>query len=97
MAQSATFPAINVPGEGDLFARLTTGQGEIVIKLEEKLAPNTVRNFVGLATGAQTWDDPKTNKPSNQPFYDGLVFHRIVPSMPKQTRPTRRLLVPNWA
>ena len=79
MTQSATFPAINVPGEGDLFARLTTGQGEVVIKLEEKLAPNTVRNFVGLATGAQTWDDPKTGQPSNRPFYDGLFFHRLIP------------------
>ena len=79
MAQSATFPAINVPGEGDLFARFTTAQGEIVINLEEKLTPNTVRNFVGLATGAQTWDDPKSGRPSDLPFYDGLVFHRLIP------------------
>ena len=79
MAQSATFPAINVSGEGDLFARLTTGQGEIVIKLEEKLTPKTVANFVGLATGTQTWDDPKTGQGTNRPFYDGLFFHRLIP------------------
>ena len=29
MTRSATFPAINVPGEGGLFARLTTGQDEV--------------------------------------------------------------------
>lgn len=79
MAQSATFPAITVPGEGDLFARFTTAQGEIIIRLEEKLAPNTVKNFVGLATGAQTFDDPKTGAPANRPFYDGLFFHRLIP------------------
>jgi peptidyl-prolyl cis-trans isomerase A (cyclophilin A) len=73
------FPDINVPGEGDLYARLHTTQGPIVIKLEEQRAPKTVKNFVGLAAGTMTWTDPKTGQPVKRPFYDGLIFHRVIP------------------
>ena len=31
----ATFPAINIPGTGQLYARFVTSMGNIVIKLEE--------------------------------------------------------------
>ena len=79
MLNSLDFPAIEVPGDGTLHARLVTSEGSIVVRLEEKLAPNTVRNFVGLATGAIEWKDPKSGKPmKDTPFYDGLRFHRIV-------------------
>lgn len=74
------FPPINVPGEGDLYARLHTTQGAIVVRLEESRAPKTVANFVGLATGSIEWTDPKTGKPmSNTPMYDGVRFHRVIP------------------
>ncbi len=73
------FPPIDVPGEGDLYARLTTTLGNIVIKLEEKGAPKTVANFVGLATGKIAWVDPKTNAKVNTPLYDGVRFHRVIP------------------
>jgi peptidyl-prolyl cis-trans isomerase A (cyclophilin A) len=74
-----TFPEINVPGEGRLFARLHTTQGTLVIELEEKRAPNTVANFVGLATGSIAWTDPETKKRVNTPMYDGVRFHRVIP------------------
>src|SRR5204862_4342241 len=45
-----TFPAIDVPGDGQLYARLHTTQGVIVVKLEEQRTPKTVANFVGLAS-----------------------------------------------
>src|SRR5262249_21171719 len=52
----------------------------IVIKLEETKAPNTVKNFVGLATGAQEWKDPKTGAAMRgKPAYDGVRFHRVIP------------------
>jgi peptidyl-prolyl cis-trans isomerase A (cyclophilin A) len=73
------FPPINVPGSGQLHARLTTTLGEIVIKLEEERAPKTVANFVGLATGAIEWTDAKTNQKSRTPLYDGVRFHRVIP------------------
>lgn len=57
-----------------------TTQGAIVLRLEEKRAPKTVQNFVGLATGAMTWEDPKTGqKKENTPLYDGIRFHRVIP------------------
>jgi peptidyl-prolyl cis-trans isomerase A (cyclophilin A) len=76
----ATFPPINIPGSGQLYARFQTSLGNIVIRLEEQKAPNTVKNFVGLATGTQEWKDPKTGETKkNTPYYDGTVFHRVIP------------------
>ncbi|MCC6811751.1 MAG: peptidylprolyl isomerase [Deltaproteobacteria bacterium] len=73
------FPPIDVPGQGQLYAKLVTSLGTIVVQLEEERAPNTVKNFVGLATGKIAWKDPKTGDSSNQPLYDGVRFHRVIP------------------
>lgn len=53
--------------------------GTMVARLEEQRAPNTVKNFVGLAMGTQEFTDPKTGQTANRPYYDGLVFHRVIP------------------
>ena len=45
-------------------AVLTTSMGDIKINLFEKEAPITVNNFVKLA---------------KEGFYDGLIFHRVIP------------------
>lgn len=37
--------------------------GDIVIEMDTKAAPNTVKNFMSLAS---------------QGFYDGLIFHRVI-------------------
>jgi peptidyl-prolyl cis-trans isomerase A (cyclophilin A) len=77
----AQFPAINVPGTGKLYARFHTSLGNLVIELEEERAPNTVKNFVGLATGTQEWKDPKSGEvKKNTPLYDGVIFHRVIPN-----------------
>jgi peptidyl-prolyl cis-trans isomerase A (cyclophilin A) len=74
------FPAINVAGQGKLYARMHTTQGAIVIELEEQKAPKTVANFVALATGSIDWKDPKTSETmSRTPMYDGVRFHRVIP------------------
>ncbi len=74
------FPAIDVAGTGQLYARLSTTQGTIVVRLEEKGAPNTVANFVGLALGTIPWTDPITGeKNSGKPLYPGVRFHRVIP------------------
>jgi peptidyl-prolyl cis-trans isomerase A (cyclophilin A) len=64
-------------GKG-LYAVFETTLGEMICRLEEEKVPETVRNFVGLATGEKEYIDPKTNEKSNEPFYDGTVFHRII-------------------
>ena len=49
-------------------------------ELYDKQAPVTVANFIGLATGKRAWLDPKTNKwVKGKPFYNGLIFHRVIP------------------
>lgn len=64
-------------GKG-LFAIFETTHGQMICKLEEEKVPETVKNFVGLATGEKEYTDPKTGKKSNEPFYDGTIFHRII-------------------
>ena len=59
-------------------ATLRTTLGDIVIELFPDHAPKTVANFVGLATGAKEWTDPRTGKKSNENLYDGTVFHRVI-------------------
>jgi peptidyl-prolyl cis-trans isomerase A (cyclophilin A) len=59
---------------------LHTSKGDISITLFPDHAPKTVRNFVGLAEGTQEWKDPSTGKTRTEPFYDGVVFHRIIPN-----------------
>jgi peptidyl-prolyl cis-trans isomerase A (cyclophilin A) len=77
----ATFPEIQVPGNGQLYARLVTSLGNIVVRLEEEHAPKTVKNFVGLATGGQEWTHPRTGQPQQGvAFYDGTIFHRVIPN-----------------
>jgi peptidyl-prolyl cis-trans isomerase A (cyclophilin A) len=78
---TATFPAITVPGTDQLYARFVTSLGNIVVRLEEQRAPKTVKNFVGLATGAQEWTHPKTGQvQKGTPYYDGTIFHRVIPN-----------------
>lgn len=58
------------------YARFTTSEGDFTVRLFEDRAPETVANFVGLAEGTK---DPATGKPGQVgPFYDGLIFHRII-------------------
>lgn len=78
--KSSTFPQIDVPGEGDLKAQLRTSLGTITLLLFEKRAANTVRNFVGLATGRIEWTDPVSNEVTQRPLYDGTIFHRVIPN-----------------
>src|SRR5256885_3803939 len=61
-------------------ARMETARGTIVIDLFEDEAPETVRNFVGLATGVKEWTDPKSGQRVKRPYYDGLRFHRVIPN-----------------
>jgi peptidyl-prolyl cis-trans isomerase A (cyclophilin A) len=67
-----------VAAEG-LSAKFETTEGVIVVKLFDKESPKTVANFVGLADGTKEWTDPKSRQKVKRPFYDGLIFHRVIP------------------
>jgi peptidyl-prolyl cis-trans isomerase A (cyclophilin A) len=61
-------------------AVIETSKGTIECQLFDKDAPNTVANFVGLATGTKEYKDPKTGQMKKSKYYDGLVFHRVIPN-----------------
>jgi peptidyl-prolyl cis-trans isomerase A (cyclophilin A) len=61
------------------YAIFETSQGNIVAQLFEKEAPKTVANFVGLVEGTKEFTNEKTGKKEKRPFYDGLIFHRVIP------------------
>ena len=70
MSDLFTPPPIAIEGEGELYVEITTRMGTLKAKLFESEAPLTVANFVGLATGAIT----------DTPFYNGILFHRVIPN-----------------
>ncbi len=67
--------AADAPGT---YAVFKTNMGTFKAKLFEKEAPKTVANFVGLADGTKEWTDPKTGQKVKKPFYNGLIFHRVI-------------------
>jgi len=60
-------------------ATLHTSQGDIRINLFPDHAPKTVANFVGLAEGTRNYTEPNAKGESSGPFYDGAIFHRVIP------------------
>ena len=64
--------------EPGTYAQFDTSEGTFMIRLFEKEVPNTVANFVGLAEGTKEWKDPQTGQSKTGPFYDGVVFHRVI-------------------
>ncbi|MDP6957945.1 MAG: peptidylprolyl isomerase [Planctomycetota bacterium] len=57
---------------------MKTSMGDITFELFSKEAPKTVQNFLDLAEGKKEFKDLKTGEQAKRPFFDGLVFHRII-------------------
>jgi peptidyl-prolyl cis-trans isomerase A (cyclophilin A) len=60
------------------FARFDTTEGSFTVRFFDDEVPQTVANFVGLAEGTKPWTDPRTGEQKQSPFYDGIVFHRVI-------------------
>lgn len=61
-----------------MLATFDTNRGTFKVTLFADKAPKTVENFVGLAEGTKEFTDPKTGDKVKRPYYDGLVFHRVI-------------------
>jgi len=59
-------------------ARFETTLGAFEVELYLDRAPQTVTNFLQLAEGAIAWRNPLTGKDESRPYYDGLLFHRVI-------------------
>ncbi|MDA1000594.1 MAG: peptidylprolyl isomerase [bacterium] len=57
---------------------MKTNLGDVYIELFPKAAPETVKNFIDLAEGRKEFTDIKTKQKVKRPYYDGIVFHRVI-------------------
>jgi cyclophilin family peptidyl-prolyl cis-trans isomerase len=57
---------------------IQTTLGDIEVELFQSEAPKTVANFIGLAEGTKEFEDVKTGKKVKRPYYNGLIFHRVI-------------------
>ncbi|ESS13031.1 MAG: peptidyl-prolyl cis-trans isomerase (rotamase) - cyclophilin family [uncultured archaeon A07HR60] len=78
-------------------ATLHTNHGDIVVELFEDRVPQTVGNFVGLATdtdadgdaepgrGTGAWEDPDTGEVHTGAMYEDIEIHRVIDDFMIQT------------
>ena len=61
-----------------VYAHFETSMGNFTVELFESQTPKTVANFTGLAEGTKEWKHPKTGEKHKKPYFDGIVFHRVI-------------------
>ena len=67
-------------------SELETIDVEFTVQLLYDHSPVTCANFIGLASGELAWYNFETRQvETNHPYFDGLVFHRVVPNFVIQT------------
>jgi peptidyl-prolyl cis-trans isomerase A (cyclophilin A) len=59
-------------------ATFVTSKGSFTVTLMPEHAPETVKNFVDLATGGREWTDPRDGESKQEPLYPGTIFHRVI-------------------
>ena len=65
-----------MPTKPGTYATFHTSQGDIVCELFPQDAPETVKNFIGLAEGTKDWN---SRSKKGDKLYDGSIFHRVIP------------------
>jgi peptidyl-prolyl cis-trans isomerase A (cyclophilin A) len=89
-AQSSATTADNLPDSPQATAAATTppngptvvmdtSMGHITCQFYQKQAPEAVANFIALAEGTKDWIDPATGQKQHKPYFNGTVFHRVIP------------------
>jgi peptidyl-prolyl cis-trans isomerase A (cyclophilin A) len=59
-------------------ATFVTNKGQFTVTLMPEHAPQTVENFIALATGTKEWTDPRDATTKTEPLYPGTQFHRVI-------------------
>lgn len=76
---SATENLVPPPVPNGPFVVFDTTMGRMTCQFFQKESPQTVANFIGLATGTKDFTDPATSqKMHGVKFYDGTTFHRVI-------------------
>jgi peptidyl-prolyl cis-trans isomerase A (cyclophilin A) len=73
-----------MPAGDNLVADIETNYGTFSCQLWPTRAPNTVANFVGLSRGLRDFWDPVGGAWVRRPYFDGTVFHRVIPGFMAQ-------------
>ncbi len=55
-----------------------TSVGNFTVLLQRRYAPRTVENFIELAKGTKEFVDAITGRKVVRPFFNGLIFHRVI-------------------
>jgi peptidyl-prolyl cis-trans isomerase A (cyclophilin A) len=61
-----------------IYAEFNTSMGSFTCRLEYALAPKTVANFIGLATGERAWLSETSGVMRTTPLLNGVIFHRVI-------------------
>ena len=65
---------------------IETSLGAIKFELYPDKVPMTVDIISGLAEGTREWTHPESGQAMvGMPYYDGLIFHRVIPNFMIQT------------
>jgi cyclophilin family peptidyl-prolyl cis-trans isomerase len=79
--KTVTKAAAKPASSGEPVAVFDTTAGKMRCALFEKQTPETVANFIGLATGTKDWKNPVSGANKHGvPLYDGTIFHRVIPN-----------------
>ncbi len=55
-----------------------TSMGNFTARLHTREAPRTAQHFIDLVRGDKEFSDAKTGQKTRRPFYNGLIFHRVI-------------------
>jgi peptidyl-prolyl cis-trans isomerase A (cyclophilin A) len=78
-ATATAAPKLPAGTPSGTYAIFVTSKGNFTAKLFPEDAPKTVANFIGLATGKKAWKNPRTGAMWSRPYYNNVLFHRVIP------------------